>query len=367
MSEPDSLLAMRLKALIRDAGPITFRDFMAAALYDPEHGFYAKGSSVGSVDGAYLTSVMYPGFGFALSRAILRAEESIGEPLRVVEFGGGTGMLAETVQAWLPSSRSYTIVEPSPGLRARQRARGLRSLASPHELPPAPTIVLANEVLDALPVHRLMGTGHAQVSELYVALDDRQQFIDWPDHPSTPELLARLHEEQILLGRGQIAEVCLDLQPLLEGIARVITKGYVVFIDYGDEAKNLYGPTRRNGTLRAYWNQQEAYDWYSRVGDQDLTADVDYTALKTVARHIGLCFVGRMTQGAWLRFLGIEDYAKLRHPMLGPSSASRRLDEIVQLTHPARLGSAFDVLIFKTPDLPDSLLPDGFGLHSLRK
>lgn len=356
MKSLETRLAQHLKAQIRQKGPITFRDFMAAALYDPDDGFYAKGSPIGSSEGVYLTNAQYPAFGFALARAVLRAEALVGEPLRIVEFGGGTGMLAAEIQRWLPVSRDYIIVEPSTGLRAIQEARGLCAVASPWELEPAPTVVLANEVLDALPVHRLMGMDNPHVCELYVTLDDREEFTDWPDRPSTVLLLDRLQEEGIVLGRGQIAEVCLDIKPFFEGVKHVMTRGYAIFIDYGDEASHLYSPTRRNGTLCAYWNQQRSNEWYLRVGDQDLTADVDYTAVRNIARQVGLLPAGQMSQGKWLQHLGIDEYAG--SPISGRSDTYERRCEIFQLIHPARLGSAFDVLVFKTADLPD-----GSSLH----
>lgn len=356
MKRGETRLAQRLKAKIGHEGPMTFRDFMAAALYDTDEGFYAKGSLIGNSEGAYLTNAQYPAFGFALARAALHAEALVGEPLRIVEFGGGTGMLAAAMQRWLQAPREYIIVEPSSGLRAIQRARGLSTVSSPWELKPAPTVVFANEVLDSLPVHRLMGMNDAQVCEVYVGLNDRQEFTDWPDRPSTSLLLDRLKEEGIVLGRGQLAEVCLDIEPFLAGVKHVMSKGYAIFIDYGDEAKNLYSPTRRNGTLCAYWNQQKHYEWYLRVGDQDLTADVDYTALRTLACRAGLLPAGQIRQGQWLQNLGIHDY--IDGSVSGISDVHERNLEIIQLTHPAKLGSAFDVLIFKTPELPD-----GPGLH----
>jgi SAM-dependent MidA family methyltransferase len=333
----ETVLAKTIKDKIRKHGPITFRDFMELALYDPEHGFYTKGPGIGTRAGAFNTNAMFPAFAFALARAIQHAEGLVEESLRIVEFGGGTAALASNLRSFLSTPHEYVIVDISPGFRAQQTQRGFHAIDSVDSLHPAPTFAFGNEVLDALPVHRVMGNGFGELLEFFVWIDGKGDFIEQPDIPSTPLLAERLRSEGIILGRGQIAE---------------ISKGYLLFIDYGEEASSLYSHSHRNGTLRSFRSQQAVFNPFESVGDQDLTADVDFTALKRAARKAGLQSTGCLRQGTWLNNIGIQDYTKVVENIRSAE------EEIFFLTSPARLGSTFDVALFKTEGIPD-----GCSLH----
>jgi len=126
----------------------------------------------------------------------------------------------------------------------------------------------------------------------------------------------------------------------------------VILVDYGDKASQVYSYRHRNGTLRSYYQQEQTHDPFFAVGQQDLTADVDYTAAFSAAEEAGFESSGPIQQGTWLRNVGIELYGEFSGER---QSAQHELDI---LTRPAGLGSTFDVLIFKTPGLPD-----GPGLH----
>jgi len=152
-------LAKVLKSKIRSQGPLTFRDFMAVALYDEDNGFYAQGPNIGSPDGPFDTNAKFPAFGYALTQAINLAEKNVGCPLRILELGGGTGQLGKSIIYFLHNPHEYVVFETSQGLRAHQEQRGLQSIQSLKHLPSRPTFVFGNEVLDALPVHRVMGMG----------------------------------------------------------------------------------------------------------------------------------------------------------------------------------------------------------------
>ena len=345
-------LAKKIKARIRQEGPINFREFMDLALYDPVDGFYTKGPVIGTFKGTFNTNAMFPAFAFALARAIQQAEGLLEESLRILEFGGGTGELASHLRSFLPTPHEYVIVEISPGFRAQQLRRGFQSVESADQLPPAPTFAFGNEILDALPVHRVMGTPSGDLLEMFVSIDQNGELIEEPNHPSTPLLVERLRSQGIILGRGQIAEICLDLEGFVNQVARSLSKGYVVFIDYGEEASILYSHSQRNGTLRSFRSQQAVFDPFEAVGDQDLTADVDFTALRKAGEKAGLQSTGLLRQGTWLRNLGIQAYTE-------QVQDSQIADlEIFFLTNPGRLGSTFDIALFKTGGLPD-----GPGLH----
>ena len=347
MNRINTELACILKENIRSKGPMTFRDFMSAALFHETHGFYTLAPAIGSPVGPFDTNAKFTAFGFGVAQAITQAATVIGGTLRVLELGGGTGQLGSCIASFLAIPHEYFILERSPGLRAKQAEKGLRTVATLHGLKPAATVVFGNEVLDALPVHRVIGLGNEEVCELFVELDEDGEFCEQPGDLSTPELDRRLQEEHIRLGRGQIAELCLEITPFLQELERVVNPGYLIFVDYGDKASNIYSYRHRNGTLRSYYHQQRIYDSFFAVGQQDMTADVDFTAVMSEAVALGLKLAGWTSQGTWLTNLGIQKYVGV-----GNDSKSRQ-QEVDLLIGEASLGSTFDVLMFKTQGLPD--------------
>ena len=132
--------------------------------------------------------------------------------------------------------------------------------------------------------------------------------------------------------------------------------GYIIFVDYGDIADHLYSYERRNGTLRSYYRQQQIHDPFYAIGEQDLTADVDFTAVRLEAEGAGFEGGGFISQGRWLENLGVRNYRSTGVPLKVAE------EEIDLLTKNSKLGSAFDVLLFKTEGLPD-----GPGLSRLKE
>lgn len=353
MNRNDTPLSRILKTYIEAHGPITFRDCMEQMLYHPEWGFYSKGPNIGSREGTFHTSAMFPAFGYCVAQAVRQAEALLGEPLRIVEFGGGTGEVGARILSHLSSPHEYVVIETSPGLRQKQEALGLTVVEHVDALAPAPSFVFANEVIDALPVHRVMGDSQGNCLEMYIMIDQAGCLAEEFGPPSTTKIATRLHSEGIALGRGQLAEICLEIDPFIQSAASIISKGYLVIIDYGDEAASLYHHSRRNGSLRCYYQQQLVHDPLDHIGEQDITADVDFTALRAAAHSAGLETAGQSWQGPWLKNLGIHEF----HPEGIPIQAIQA--DVEQLTSPARLGSTFDVLAWKTPDIPNAP-----GFHS---
>ena len=347
-------LSQILKDKIRAEGPITFRDFMSSALFHETYGFYTQAPSIGNPAGPFDTSAKFTAFAFGVAQAISQATKLIGGPLRVLELGGGTGQLGASIVSFLSVPHEYVILEISEGLRRKQAERMLKTVPTLHELEAGPTLVFGNEVLDALPVHRVMGLANEEVCELYVDLDEDGEFCEQPGDLSTPTLLQRLRNENIHLGRGHIAELCLELSSFLQDIKRIVKPGYIIFVDYGDKASNIYSHHHRNGTLRSYYQQQQVHDPFFAVGQQDMTADVDFSAVISEASLLGLELAGWTSQGIWLANLGIHNYVGT-----GKDSIARQR-EVDVLTGEASLGSAFDVIMLKTPGLPD-----GPGLGSV--
>lgn len=339
----DTPLAERLRACIRERGPLPFHDVMEAALYDPEHGYYTRGPRIGGPGADFSTSVGFPAFRKAIGRLARRCHDALGRPegFRVVELGAGTGALARAVvEDWhehRPDVRlDYVTVERSPALRAQQAAvPGVRTVGTAAELAPAPGLVFGNEVLDALPVRRLMGAPDGGLLEIFIDLDPasgrlRERLLP----PRDPDALhARFARLGVRPQRGQIVEVAPALEAFVQEAARLPDPGFLVLVDYGDPAPVLYAPTRLNGTLAVYKAGGRFHAWDEGLGERDLTADVDFTTVAHAATRAGMRELGFFTQEEFLRALGI---AELGLP-----------DEVRMVAGAAGLGSAFHVAAFQ--------------------
>ena len=319
-------LVARIHAEIAREGPITFARFMDFALYDPAGGYYRASTARPGRDGDFLTAPeAHPIFGAALSRAVADAWDRLGRPVPFVlrEHGAGTGALAVAILDGLAAERpdlaaviGYQPVEVEPAridaLAGRLTAAGhgpalIRGSATEATGLAAPItgFILANEVLDALPTHRVIGRADGPREVLVGSVDGA--FVDVEADPSTPALLARLDAEGITLAEGQRAEVCLAVDGWIAGVAADLQRGLLLLIDYGYPAPELYDPVRRrDGTLRAYLRHRVHDDPYVHVGRQDLTAHVDLTAVERAAAAAGLDHLGTTTQAEYLVGLGTE-------------------------------------------------------------
>ena len=308
-SEPE--LVERIRSEIERHGPMTFARFMEMALYEPELGYYRAAKARPGREGDFLTAPeTHPIFGRAIARQLAEMWSLLGrpEPFVVREYGAGSGALALAALEGLALDKSplvdsirWDAVELDAGRAAqftdRLSSAGFGAAMAPIE-PRHTGVVLANEFLDALPVHKVTRTDGA-LRELYVTWrDGRFHEADGP--PSTPALSARLDREGVVLAEGQRAEVCLAIDAWVAGVAAALQRGYVLVVDYGHPAAELYGPARRGGTLRAYVRHAAHADPYRNVGRQDLTAHVDLTAVEDAALATGLEVLGVTTQAEFL-------------------------------------------------------------------
>lgn len=280
------MLAQRLRERIEREGPLRVDEFMRAALYDPEGGYYARGARIGGEAADFYTAANASLFPQALRRFVDAAVARL-EGARVVELGGGTGGLAAALGV------PVTVVEPHAGMARLQRGRGLAVAASLDELRPAPTVFLANEVLDALPVRRVLMTPDGP-REGRVAWRDGA-FAEVPA-PLPPDLAP--HAEG--LEPGEAREVCEETQPLLAAMARAAPRGVALFLDYGD------GTPRPGGTLRGF-RDHRVTDPFDAPGEQDVTADVDFPRVRAEAERAGWRVAGQARQGEFLADLGLVD------------------------------------------------------------
>jgi len=315
----DEDLARRIGAEIERDGPITFARFMDLALYDPDGGYYRSSDARPGRGGDFLTAPeTHPIFGAALARTVNEIWQRLGRPSRFVirEHGAGDGALAASILAGLRASDSglvetvrYEPVEVDPrrveAFNATLTSAGFASAAATADLTPIIGLVLANEVLDALPFQRVVQRG-SELRELLVGFRG-DRFSDVEATPTTAALAARLADEGVSLADGQGAEICLALDAWVAVAAAGLGRGVLLLIDYGHPATDLYDPVRRrDGTLRAYVRHRVHADPYRHIGRQDLTAHVDVTAVERLAAAAGLEHLGTTTQAEFLVGLGTE-------------------------------------------------------------
>lgn len=315
------LVATIRDEILRD-GPITFARFMQRALYEPGHGYYVAPEERPGRTGDFLTSPeAHWLFGRTIARQVSECWERLGRPrsFAVREYGAGSGALAAPMLAGIreESAGAFAATRYEPieanahrlaELRAALEQERLDDRLSPGDLraaerPPEPQagftgVVLANEFVDAMPVHRVERR-EGRLVEVGVAWRDGR-FVDEPMPPSTPELEAYLERAAVQLAEGQRTEINLGIRPWFAQLAEEMTRGWVFVIDYGLPAAELHSARRRQGTLKAIARQQVVADPYADVGRQDLTAHVDLTALELAARDAGFDAVGRTTQGRFL-------------------------------------------------------------------
>lgn len=375
VGQVDELVA-RIHAEIERDGPITFARFMELALYDPAGGYYRAEAARPGRGGDFLTAPeTHPIFGATVARALSEAWGRLGrpEPFVLREYGAGTGTLGLTVLAGLEAAGSplaealrYDPIEVEPrrleALAARFRDAGRsRILVEPSaSARPIEGVVFANEVLDALPTHRVVER-QGELRELYVG-SRAGAFFDVQGEPSTPALAERLRVEDIVLDDGQRGEICLVLDSWMAAAAAGLERGLLLLVDYGYPAVELYDPIRRReGTLRAYVRHRVHDDPYRHVGRQDLTAHVDVSAVERAAEGCGLSHLGTTTQAEFLVGLGMQDLlqAVQADPTTTLEAYLALRSSLMRLLDPGAMGR-FRVMGFGR-NWPDGAPPAGFA------
>lgn len=344
-------------------GPMTFRTFMDLALYHPEGGYYTRPEMRVGVGGDFHTSpTVDPAFGRCIARQLIQFHALMGKPetFCLLELGAGSAQLADQILGGLQAARpawktlTYTILEKSPALRDRQAlvlsrygdrvrwADSLAEIASPGNWQ---GVVFSNELFDALPVHRAIGTQDG-LAEIGVLRGAHGRWRQIGMGPTTPRLQATLEADGIALVDAQQAEINLDAQDLMGELARWLGRGFVLTVDYGAEAARVYAPHRRKGTLRGYYKQLLIEDPLAHPGEQDLTADVDFSALIRAGEESGLTTQGVTTQGDFLVHLGIQDFEHATAKgFKNPLEAKEATFGIRKLYQPEGMGEGFLVLV----------------------
>lgn len=314
---------------------------MEAALYDREFGYYNRVDlKRWGREGDYRTSAERSElFAATFARYFVKLYEELGRPSQwtIFEVGAGEGTFARRVQRVLE--------EEFPRVFEATRYH-ISEISNAAELPDPsdPCLYFSNELLDAFPVHRLTDRG-----ELYVALDSEDNFT-WSAGPlSTPRLTQFLEEHSIELAPGQTIEVNLAIDDWLASVASKLKCGYVVTVDYGAEASELYDPTLRpDGTLRAFSKHRFVDDVLSAPGEYDITSSVNWTQVKAIGERLGLQVVEFASQDKFLLSAGLLE--ELSHGLTRTKTDADRLrltTDAREMILPGGMGSSFQVLVLK--------------------
>jgi len=312
---------------IRQKGPITFERFMDIALYHPELGYYMKKNHPFGPRGDYYTSAHLPLFGETLALQAIELLEATGmDKLTIVELGPGMGYLAEGILKKIENHDlckkiKYILAEKNPHLREVQREylKGFSTeveWVDPDNLEPFEGLIIANELLDALPVHLIEFKGD-EFLEVYLTVE-RNQLTETLGPLSKRELSDYIKKYRIPEINRYRTEINLKAKELLYELKKILKKGMVLFIDYGYPAYQYYAPERTRGTLLCYSKHKTDEAIYENPGKKDITAHVNFSAIKDWAESFGFNAIGFTSQGSFLVGLGIdklieEHLAKDRH------------------------------------------------------
>jgi SAM-dependent MidA family methyltransferase len=365
-------------ARIADRGMIPFAEFMELALYHPGKGYYqASREKIGPGGDYYTSPHVHPIFGVLLSRQLHQMWEILNRPspFTIAEMGAGKGLLCSDIlgycqNQWPDFYRNliYLLAEISPAVQEKQKfllsrfgTDGKVEWVLPDDLLNGRRsftgCFLSNELIDAFPFH-LVQQGEERLWEIFVnSRDGSFQEILGP--PSTPLIEEYFRLYGSTLAEGQRAEVNLKALEWIDGVSRALRRGFILTIDYGYEAKELYHPERREGTLLCYFRHTTSPDPYQRIGHQDITAHVNFTALIKKGEALGLQKVGYTEQYKFLVALGLlqdlENLEKASDRHSDPAFLKNKLS-MRNLLIPGGMGTLFKVLAqSKGPEEPELL------------
>jgi SAM-dependent MidA family methyltransferase len=386
LPEPDADAAAhsaRLRARIcaeidAQGGWISFARYMELALYEPGLGYYSAGARKFGAAGDFVTAPeLGPLFGRCVAGQCADVLRDLGPRAEVLELGAGSGAMAASVLAELEQLDAlparYCILDVSADLRERQRAT--LAAAVPHLLdraawldrlpePPLAGVIVANEVLDALPVERFVIRG-GEVHSIGVSTESGE--LRCSVQPARDPLEAAVRHVEADVGtrvpEGYASEISLRLAPWIDALGASLDRGVLLFVDYGLPRREYYAPERSHGTLLCHYRHRFHEDALALVGLQDITAWVDFTAVAEAAVAAGLDVAGYTTQAHFLLGCGIADLL---------ASGSAGADALAQhdlarqaraLTLPAEMGERFKAIaLAKGYDAPLR----GFRVRDLR-
>ena len=349
---------------IEKKGPIPFSQFMEWCLYHPEYGYYQSDRTRIGKEGDYYTSpCVHPIFGQLVAKQLFQMSERMGgETFDVVEMGGGRGFLCEDILNWAKKNAPafyhrlrYHLLETAPCFLKEQKERlreqereGKVFWMDPEAFGEGKAHMegcfLSNELVDAFPVHQIV-LAHRELKEVYV-IQLNGQFQEQLEKPSDPRIPDYFSFMEITLQEGQRAEVNLRALDWMEKVGRCLKKGFVLTIDYGYLAEELYAPQRHHGTLLCYFQHRTSGNPYERLGEQDITSHVNFTSLIKKGEEEGLRFTGLVPQYQFLIGVGIlEEVESLGREMPEIDAFQLRLSLKHLIEPEVGMGEVFKVLV----------------------
>ncbi len=354
-----SAVEHEIRELIEQDGQISFARFMQACLYSPNGGFYAaRGNRISAHFGTSATS--HPVFGALIAWQLEQMWHLLGNPpvFHVIEVGSGDGALARSIvdagrrmdprfaEALYYVAADYEPGWPQPPEHNPGRANGTGDQISSSSQDPIRRIqrikteglqafrnlvgcVLCNELIDNFPVHRFTVQG-GRVKEVLVTLADGN-LTEVLGEPTSPGIEERLNSLGLSLPEGYRGEVNLAMEDWTTQLSRALERGFVLTIDYGQLASDLYSPQNAEGTLVCFNRHVISSDPYRDIGQQDITCQVDFTSLMELGERQGLAAVGYTLQRRFLENLGFESLLDALGTQ-GLSAARAELDRIAMMT-----------------------------------
>lgn len=343
------LLSDIIRQKIAENGPMPFCEFMNHALYYPSLGYYNSNKSrIGKQGDFYTSPVLTSLFGEMIGKQIAEMWLLLDKkPFTIVEYGAGTGALCADILNYLRNNSelygtlNYCIIEISPAMRELQKRSLPNSVHwynSISEIKPFNGCVLSNELLDNFPVHKVVMK--EQLMEV---------FVDHTDHftevllPANKQLIDYFQEQNITLPGDYATEVNLQAIEWIKDIANSMERGFVLTIDYGFPAEELYNANRNTGTLVCFRDHKVNFDPYSNIGEQDITVHVNFSALNHWGKKYGLELNGFTTQNHFLRSLGLMNYLRQMEMSASDEKSRASIFQIQKLL--LDMGNKFKVMI----------------------
>ncbi len=338
---------------IRIEGPVTFEAFMDMALYDPEFGYYMTGEArIGREGDFYTSSHLHPVFGEMIGRQIEEIWKVMGRPdgFSVVEVGPGEGHLCDDMLRYLGNREIFEamkcIVVDVTSRSGKRKESGHYSFPGKVEIVDSMTglsgvsgCVVSNELIDAFPVHLIQVKDG--LKEVYVDYD-KDTFREETGPLSTNDISEYFRQNSIELPEGYRTEVNLRARNWLREVESMLSEGLVLTIDYGYNGREYYSDDRNRGTVMCYYKHNFNENPYQHIGQQDITAHVNFSSLKKWGEEMGMSTVGFCRQGAFLMSLGIDE--EIKRIADGSADYLFELARIKRLILPQGLGDSHKVL-----------------------
>ncbi|MDG9729723.1 SAM-dependent methyltransferase [Ignatzschineria sp. RMDPL8A] len=301
-------------------GQISFADFFEQALYHKEYGYYTGALPIFGTEGDFITApLVSPFFSYGLANQVIEVAENLGGVYDILEIGAGSGVMAADVLTHLKKHdclpQKYLILERSPHLKGEQHAHLLKThpdlIDRIEWIDEAPSenwrgVLLANEVIDALPVERFrFENGKPYYVDVALNIDQANESVSLTptlreSDEALNQFIAELAEYEITFNDGFESEYCPLLHDWLPEVTKTLTEGVALFIDYGYDEAEYYRPERKTGTLIAHYKHHAHEDFYLYPGLQDLTANVNFTQVAMIAEAAGMDVLGYTTQNFFL-------------------------------------------------------------------